>query len=220
MDKAELLSQHQGLVINLARKLAFKYRLSAHTEEMISFGNNGLLDAAERFDPSRGFAFSTFAYYRIRGAMLDGARAMGWLKRQRRSQLLGDRVFNEQRQTQFEDNPLFASDSLDDIARDLDQAVTQAGLIVMLSEHSARSAADAEHNQRPDSRYEQEQAFETLRGFIQRLSSEDREIIEMTFFQECSTDEIGQRLGCSKSWACRRRQAALERLRLMWLEES
>src|SRR5690606_300924 len=42
----------------------------------------GLLDAARRFDPARGVSFRTFAYYRVRGAMLDGLRKMGaWSRR-------------------------------------------------------------------------------------------------------------------------------------------
>jgi RNA polymerase sigma factor for flagellar operon FliA len=44
------------------------------------------MQAAERFDPARGVAFTTFAYYRIRGAILDSLRRdpeRGRLRRQR-----------------------------------------------------------------------------------------------------------------------------------------
>ena len=41
----------------------------------------GLLEAAERYDRRHGVTFQTFAYYRVRGAMFDGLRNMGWLPR-------------------------------------------------------------------------------------------------------------------------------------------
>ena len=41
----------------------------------------GLLEAAERFDETRGVAFTTFSYYRIRGAIFDGLRQLGWMNR-------------------------------------------------------------------------------------------------------------------------------------------
>ena len=41
----------------------------------------GLLEAASRFDPEAGAHFMTFAYYRVRGAIYDGLRQMGWLSR-------------------------------------------------------------------------------------------------------------------------------------------
>src|ERR1700733_12128212 len=38
----------------------------------------GLVEAANSFDPNRGVQFKTFAYYRIKGAIYDGLRKMGW----------------------------------------------------------------------------------------------------------------------------------------------
>src|SRR4029078_7285804 len=50
--------------------------------ELEAWGREGLLDAARRFEPDRGVSFRTFAYYRVRGAMLDGLRKMGnWSRR-------------------------------------------------------------------------------------------------------------------------------------------
>lgn len=43
-------------------------------EELVQDGMLGLLDAAQRYDPSRGVAFQTFAGKRIQGAILDALR--------------------------------------------------------------------------------------------------------------------------------------------------
>ncbi|MCB9549443.1 MAG: sigma-70 family RNA polymerase sigma factor [Myxococcales bacterium] len=50
-------------------------------EELEQFGHVGLLEARERFDPSRGVAFGAFARFRVRGAIYDGLRQIGALTR-------------------------------------------------------------------------------------------------------------------------------------------
>ncbi len=49
--------------------------LGINAHDLAGYGTVGLLQAALRFDPARGVAFSTFATRRIRGAMLDAIRA-------------------------------------------------------------------------------------------------------------------------------------------------
>jgi RNA polymerase sigma factor (sigma-70 family) len=71
--------------IPLANKLAFNKKQTLpkfiDIEELRSAAYLGLTEAANRFDESRGIAFSTFAYPRILGAIIDFVRQMGWGKR-------------------------------------------------------------------------------------------------------------------------------------------
>jgi RNA polymerase sigma factor FliA len=57
--------------------------LPAHVEEadLISYGLIGLIEAVERFDPSRQIKFETYAITRIRGAIVDELRALDWVPR-------------------------------------------------------------------------------------------------------------------------------------------
>src|SRR5258708_31770157 len=43
-------------------------------ENLLSAGTLGLVEATNKFDPERGIQFKTFAYIRIRGAILDEVR--------------------------------------------------------------------------------------------------------------------------------------------------
>ena len=63
-----LLSSHKELVLKLARRHARNHGLSS--DDLISEGNMGLLKAAQKFNPSRGVKFSTYATYWVRQAML------------------------------------------------------------------------------------------------------------------------------------------------------
>lgn len=64
---------HVPLVRSIAARLRRRVpQLDA--EDLVSAGMIGLIEAVDRFDDRRGVAFGTFAYPRIKGAILDEAR--------------------------------------------------------------------------------------------------------------------------------------------------
>ena len=71
MEKKQLVEQHLSLVQAIARKVKKTIGRSIELDDLIAYGSKGLVEAAERYDARPGVAFSTFAYYRIRGAMFD-----------------------------------------------------------------------------------------------------------------------------------------------------
>jgi RNA polymerase sigma factor (sigma-70 family) len=87
-ESTKLVEQY----IPLANKLAFQRKRSLprciSIEELKSAAYLGLTEAANRFDPSLGLSFATFAYPRIRGAIIDYLRELGWDKRSNRFQVV------------------------------------------------------------------------------------------------------------------------------------
>lgn len=79
MTPEELILSHQGLVRSEAKKIHAKMGGKMQMDDLIGHGQVGLAQAAKSFDPERGVAFSTYAYYRIRGEMFEGIRASTWL---------------------------------------------------------------------------------------------------------------------------------------------
>jgi RNA polymerase sigma factor FliA len=77
----QLVEKHLSLVQAIARKVKKTLNASIELDDLVGYGAKGLVEAAERFDARHGVAFTTFAYYRIRGAMYDGLRVMGWYSR-------------------------------------------------------------------------------------------------------------------------------------------
>ena len=71
-------------------------------DDLVGFGMQGLLEAAQRFDDRHGVAFTTFAYYRVRGAMFDGLRSMGWLPRSEYARVRFEERANSYLQSQAE----------------------------------------------------------------------------------------------------------------------
>ncbi|EKP93659.1 FliA/WhiG family RNA polymerase sigma factor [Thermaerobacter subterraneus] len=74
-----LIREHLPLVRYLAGRLVVHLPPQVELDDLISYGIFGLMEAIKRYDPSRGVKFETYAYTRIRGAMLDGLRAMDWV---------------------------------------------------------------------------------------------------------------------------------------------
>src|SRR5687767_6547340 len=80
-NQQQLIVSCQGLVRSIAWKIRCKLPKHVDLEDLVSYGQLGLAEAARDYDPSRGSQFTTFAYYRVRGAILDGLSKMGWFNR-------------------------------------------------------------------------------------------------------------------------------------------
>lgn len=79
--KDEVIIEYAPLIKYLARKIAARLPANIELDDLISCGVIGLMDAIEKFDPSRDNKFKTYAEFRIRGAMLDELRAQDWVPR-------------------------------------------------------------------------------------------------------------------------------------------
>jgi RNA polymerase sigma factor for flagellar operon FliA len=69
----EIINKFKHNIVNLANKLASNYE-----DDLTSAGLEGLANAFKSFDKTKGTQFTTFAWYRIKGAMLDELRKIDW----------------------------------------------------------------------------------------------------------------------------------------------
>lgn len=83
-EQRSLVSDSMPLLNHIAKRLAVELENAVDVADLISAGYFGLVDAATRFDPTKS-KFTTFAYYRIRGEMLDYCRAQDYSPRSVRS---------------------------------------------------------------------------------------------------------------------------------------
>lgn len=87
MERTNLILEYAPLVKLLANRLAMRVPPSVSLDDLISAGTMGLLDAVDRFDPTRDVKFKTYAEFRIRGAMLDELRSLDWVPRSTRKKI-------------------------------------------------------------------------------------------------------------------------------------
>lgn len=79
--KDEIVVEYAPLIKYIAQKIASRLPSNIELDDLISCGVIGLMDAIEKFDPSRDNKFKTYAEFRIRGAILDELRAQDWVPR-------------------------------------------------------------------------------------------------------------------------------------------
>jgi RNA polymerase sigma factor for flagellar operon FliA len=80
--RGSLAVKHLPLVKFVARKMSRSLPAHMDLDDLVSWGSIGLLDAIDKFDPTRQVRFSTYAVTRIRGAILDGLQQMDWAPKQ------------------------------------------------------------------------------------------------------------------------------------------
>lgn len=84
-QREQQIIEHIALVRSVARRLARRLPPSVDLDDLVSTGTIGLINAVDRFDPSRGVPFEAYAEIRIRGAMIDAVREADWTPRTVRS---------------------------------------------------------------------------------------------------------------------------------------
>jgi len=215
MDETKVITDYRGLVVELAGALARQYKLRRFMDDLIAYGNEGLLEAARRYDPSRGATFATYAWYRVRGRMLDGCRSFGLVERHAADTLAASRATNDHLLDRLDAQPDLddiAAQSLEDIAAGLDEMVADAAAIFLFFDESeADDEPDDEPS--PEERAIQRRSYSRVRHHLAALQERHRVVLEMSFLEERTLDEIAARFDCSRSWASRMRAAAVEALR-------
>jgi len=79
--REELIVKCLPVVKSLAQRFATYIPPCCDTDDLVSVGVIGLLDALEKYDPDMQATFQTYARYRIRGAILDEIRNLKWTPR-------------------------------------------------------------------------------------------------------------------------------------------
>src|SRR5258706_13858720 len=79
--RERLILHYSPLVKYVAGRVASGLPPNIEQADLVSYGIFGLIDAIEKFDPSRGFKFETYAVTRIKGAIIDELRSVDWVPR-------------------------------------------------------------------------------------------------------------------------------------------
>lgn len=221
MDAREkLVMSHMNLVRFLANK--FKNR-GEPLDDLVQVGYLGLLKAIDRFDPSRGLEFTTYATPTILGEIKRHFRDKGWSVRvPRRLQELSAKV---NQATDILTTELQRSPKIEEIAAYLDASVDE--VLEAMESSSAYSSVPLEGSGNPDAddapsvidRYATEDnalAFTDDRLVIEEalksFSPREREVIELRFLQGMTQIEIAERLGISQVQVSRLLRRTLKKI--------
>ncbi|MGH3445668.1 MAG: FliA/WhiG family RNA polymerase sigma factor [Nocardioidaceae bacterium] len=193
-----LVVQYAPLVKYVAGRIRGRLPENVDSDDLVSDGIFGLIDAIERFEPERGLSFQTFAVPRIRGAIIDGMRSMDFVPRSVRDKLRAVQraqlVLEERLGRPPYDEELAAESGIPLPAlRDLvkQSGTAHANLDDFDIADELSSAADHE--------LERDDVLAALMRVVGQLSERDQIIIALYYFEALTLAEIGQVLGVTES---------------------
>jgi RNA polymerase sigma factor FliA len=217
-----LITSHLPKVKYIADRIAARLPPSVERDDLYGAGVVGLIDAVERFDATRGIAFTTFAEMRVRGAILDNLRSLDWAsrstrRRAREVQTAYSKIEQENGRPAKEEEvaerlkmPLAElHETLQDIRglciTTLDERDEETGLSVseMIADKSISALDQLEETQR--------RRF--LSKSIDKLPERERQVIALYYLEELTMKEIGEVLGVTESRISQLRTQAVIRLR-------
>ena len=214
-ERNKLIEEHLGYVKALSAQVKKELSPQLDFEELVAYGSKGLVEAAERFDPARGVSFTTFSYYRIRGAIFDGLRQLGWLNRNAYGRFLtaaNDYLGNAaDRSIAYGPGTPTKEETISELGMALDDLASI--FLTSLSTASPEEPADLE-------RLDASQALEiketstAVQQALGNLPEKERRLIELYYFQGLTLQGVGKQLGLSKSWTSRLHTKAIRLLSL------
>jgi RNA polymerase sigma factor for flagellar operon FliA len=211
-DQRRLVEDHLGLVRAQAAAIVRRLPSAIEFDDLVSYGTTGLCEAAARFEPERGLRFSTFAYYRIRGAIYDGLRTSGWLNRREWARVRERERVDAYVQSRAERAPAGAMSPDDDLAS-LSDALAGAATIFVTSLEAERAGEAVADAPGPGEILELGELGTAVRRAIAGLPEQERRLVEDAYFGGKNLLEAGAALGISKSWASRLHASAIDHLR-------
>ncbi len=84
-ERDKIVEEFVPIIKHLAYKVSKGYEDNNMIEDLVSAGVVGLLEAIDKYDASKGAKLNTFAYLRVRGAMIDELRSRDWFPRSARA---------------------------------------------------------------------------------------------------------------------------------------
>lgn len=224
----ELRNQLVNLNIGLVRREAYHWlqRSSESFDDLMQVGSLGLIRAIERFDPTKGYAFSSFAIPYIRGEIQHYLRDKGCSMRiPRRWQALESQSRRVIRQFHL-DVGRGPSDS--EVAAALEISLEEWQDVKLARRNRALLSLDAPMQDEdctsaclgdllPDSKYRSFQLAQEdqlrLQQALQQLENRTREVLEFVFLYDLTQKETAERMGISAVTVSRRVKQGLKHMR-------
>lgn len=220
-----MIEEYAPLVKQVAGRIAMFLPPHIQMEDLLGDGTIGLLDAFEKFDPSRKVQFKTYATLRIRGAILDGLRHLDWVPRTVRRQARAV----EQRTSELT-QALGRTPSRDEVAgsmnmktADLDDVMSQVnGSYVTSLEDLRRITNNAEillgdcvqdEQQDVAREVERRERAAILKDALDNLSERERSVLYLYHYEGLTCKEVAHVLGVSEPRVSQLHGRGLARLR-------
>jgi RNA polymerase sigma factor for flagellar operon FliA len=217
-----LSEEYLPIVRYVAEKMIERLPHNVQVEDLVSAGVFGLFEAVDRFDLTRGVKFETYCVGRIRGAMLDELRHMDWVPRltRARANKLEEAYAKLEKENgrpptdvELARELRLSVDQLDALFRE----VSGASLVSMnrrtLEKDENQMGVDVMEDAKLEGPFPANSRRDLVDFCKKKLSTKERYILMMYYFEDLTLKEIGTILGLSESRVCQLHAKLISRLR-------
>lgn len=195
--RRERILAHTALAKGIALRLAGRVPKSVDMDDLVAAGMLGLIEAADRFDESRGIPFEAYSRRRIQGAILDTLRAEDHLtRRERRSSREADHGEDRMRMKLRRE---LTRDETHEARRGVPRTLPHSQAFVLVED-----ADDGTLGNSLDAfaRLSAAEDIAQLRCAIAELPERERQILALYYDEELTYREVGLILGVTESRIC------------------
>ncbi len=190
-------------------------------EDLESYGIIGLIDAIEKFDPSRGYKFNSYAQKRIKGEIIDQLRKLDWLPHSLRQKA---KIIKSK--TRELESKMNRSPNIDEIAAELDFSKDQVTKVLKKLEESQWVSIYSELNgkslidwlpsskvNKPQKILDKKNAVKILKNAIENLSDKQKLVVSLIYYEELTQKEVAEVMDLSPARISQIHKKAVYRLR-------
>ena len=210
-SRDEVLRRHLPLVRRVVQRLAARKPPHIETDDLVSWGIVGLLDAIVKYDSKKEASFSTYAQFRIRGAILDHLRSLDWVPRSvRQKASLIEKVSRQLEGTLG--RPPLEEEIASELGVSLDayqELLTKVGEMSLFSledlgfgggeERFSFERAIEEGDADPLGTLLTRERVAIVAEAIRRLPERERTVVTLYYHEELTMKEVGGVLGLTES---------------------
>ncbi len=224
-DKARIVEAYFPLVKYLAERMASTLPASVETDDLVSMGTFGLIEAIDRFDRSRGFQFKTYCTARIRGAILDNLRTNDWVPRlvRLRTNMVDKTLRRLYADLGREPTDIEMADAFEMSMEEYEKLRKEATPTSVLSLTDDAGGDDSEAGGRMidligdkkagDAPRESQQLRDVRALFFKSLNEKEQIVIQYYYYEGLSMREIAGMLRLTESRVCQIHSKVIRRLR-------
>lgn len=221
--REKLILEYSPLVKVVAGRLSMYLGYNVEYDDLVGYGIFGLIDAIDKFDPTKEVKFETYASLRIRGSILDQIRKMDWIPRTiRQKQKRIDTAIKEIEEAKGRP----ATD--DEIAESLGissdefvewQSQMKVTNVVSLNEFMEQGGSEAPLEQNyskfdgPEEVFEKGELKQVLMQALELLTEKEQKVILLYYYEELTLKEISKVLEVSESRISQLHTKALQKMK-------
>lgn len=209
----KFIRQYMPLVKYVAGKVSTGMPDNVEFDDLVGFGQFGLLDAINKYDPDKNVKFKTYAVTRIRGAIFDELRELDWVPRsvRQKSREIEDAIVNLEARLGRTASDSEIAESMGMSESEYQSAVMKISGTSVLSlndvwysgddsDHmSIGDSIEAPNSLNPDVIVEREEVRHVIIEAINELPENEKMVIVLYYHEDLTFKEIGQVLNVSES---------------------